>query len=410
MSFQNFPLSPNILKAVAAKGYETPTEIQLKAIPKILAGFDIRASAPTGTGKTASFLLPALNLCTQPPKIPGKGPRILILSPTRELAMQIAAEAEVYSRFLKKVCTICISGGVSYHPQLKNLSRPHEVLIATPGRLQDLIDRKKVNLSRVEMVVLDEADRMLDMGFIGPVEKIVAKTPTERQTLLFSATMKGSVLKLSEKLLTRPLDIVVQKEKENRGQIQERLHYVDNIAHKNRILEHILKQDDCETAIIFTSTKRHAAQLALDLTDRGHKAAVLHGDIKQNQRTKTVAKLRKGLINILVATDVAARGIDVPDISHVINFDLPTFAEDYVHRIGRTGRAGAEGTALSFAASRDAGMLRKIEQFTGHKLSVVEIAGLEAKKPQQTQFKRRKKSAPQRARKNDRPQFSRRKR
>ncbi len=377
MTFKNFDLDSQILKAVGEAGYSEPTKIQIKAIPEILKGSDIRGSAQTGTGKTAAFLLPALNRLIIPSPKSGKGPRILILAPTRELAMQIAEQSEKYSKHLNRVKTVCVYGGVPYHKQVPKLSRPYDILIATPGRLIDFMNQRKISFSRVEMLVLDEADRMLDMGFVDPVEQIAAATPSTRQTLLFSATMQGSVTKLSERLLNNPKDIIVDADRAKHDNIDQSLYYVDDLHHKNRLLDHILKDDGLEYSIVFTSTKRHAAQLVEELKDKGHQAAALHGDMNQRQRTRTIAQLRNGKIRILVATDVAARGIDVQSITHIINFDLPQSAEDYVHRIGRTGRAGSKGKALSFAAGRDAQMVKKIESFAGQKISVVEIAGLE---------------------------------
>jgi superfamily II DNA/RNA helicase len=377
MTFDTLSLHPKILKAVTLAGYTEPTKIQLKAIPKILSGFDIRASAQTGTGKTAAFLLPALNRLTAPSSKPGKGPRVLILVPTRELAMQIAEQAEKYSKYLHQVKTVCVVGGVPYPAQLQKLSRPYDILIATPGRLIDFINRRKVDFSRLELLVLDEADRMLDMGFVEPVEQIVAATPSSRQTLMFSATLEGSVIKLSDKLLNKPMEIVVHAKREKHENITQQLHYVDDLHHKNRLLDHILSEGSVSNAIVFTSTKRQANQLVGELHDKGYQVGALHGDMNQSRRTRTITQLKNGKIRILVATDVAARGIDVQSITHIINYDLPRNVEDYVHRIGRTGRAGAQGTALSFAAGRDVLLVKKIKEFTGQDIDIVEIAGLE---------------------------------
>lgn len=386
MTFDNLSLHPKILQAVSDSGYSTATEIQLRVIPKVLKGFDLRASAQTGTGKTAAFLLPALDRLMTPPAKGGKGPRVLIVVPTRELAMQISTQAEKYSKYLHQIKTVSIWGGVPYHSQLKKLARPYDILIATPGRLIDLIERGKINFPRLEILILDEADRMLDMGFIEPVEQIVALTPSTRQTLLFSATLQGSVVKLSERLLNKPMEIIVRPSQEENNNIKQKLHYVDDLYHKNRILNHILKEDGVDYSIVFTSTKRHAAQLVEELRDDGFQAAALHGDMNQRQRTRTIGQLRDGKIRVLVATDVAARGIDILAITHVINFDLPHIVEDYVHRIGRTGRAGAQGTALSFVGGRDAHIVKKIEQFTGTQIDVCEIAGLEPR-PKKAGFK-----------------------
>ena len=378
MTFYELNLHSNILKSLDEAGYSEPTKIQSKAIPKVIKGFDIRASAQTGSSKTAAFLLPALHKLVTPSNKPPKGPRLLVLVPTRELGIQIAEQAEKYSKYLKKVKTVCISGGVSYHSQQKKLSRPYDILIATPGRLIDFINQKKINFSRLEMLVLDEADRMLDMGFLEPVEQIVKHTPKERQTLLFSATLQGPILQLSERLLHKPMDLVVHTEQEKHENITQNLHFVDNLSHKNRLLHHVLSDKDVEHAIVFTATKRHADRLVETLRENGHKAGALHGDMNQRQRTRTITQLRSGKINVLVATDVAARGIDVKSISHVINFDLPRNVEDYVHRIGRTGRAGAQGKALSFAAGQDKPLVKKIEKFTGQAIAVVEYEGFEA--------------------------------
>ncbi len=386
MTFDKFNLHPQVLKAVAEVGYSEPTQIQSQAIPNVLQGLDIRASAQTGTGKTAAFLLPALHRLTLPATRPGRGgPRVLILVPTRELAMQVAVQAEKYSKYLHRLQTVCVVGGVPYPTQMRKLSRPYDILIATPGRLIDFIDRGKIDFSRLEMLVLDEADRMLDMGFVEPVEQIVARTPANRQTLLFSATLKGEVIKLSDRLLNKPMDIMIQAEQTTNENVQQKLYYVDDLYHKNRLLDHLLSEGGVDNAIVFTSTKRHADQLTDELHEKGYRVASLHGDMSQRHRTRTIGELRKGKISILVATDVAARGIDVRSITHVINFDLPRNVEDYVHRIGRTGRAGASGIALSFAAGRDALLVKKIEEFTRQSIDIAEIAGMEPRiKPHTT--------------------------
>ncbi len=380
MTFNSLSLDPKILKALTESGYTEPTKIQEKAIPRILEGVDIRASAQTGTGKTAAFLLPTLNhLATREAK-PGRGPRVLIVAPTRELAMQIAGQTVKYSKYLHRTKEVCICGGVSYQIENRKLSRPYDILIATPGRLLDYMKQRRIDLSRVEMLVLDEADRMLDMGFLEPVRDIVAALPKDRQTLLFSATLQGKIMKVSEEFLNNPEDIVIHVEREKHENITQNLFYVDNMGHKNRILDHILSQEDVKHTIVFSATKRHADQLVQELREKGYKAAPLHGDMSQNQRTRTTFKLREGKIQVLVATDVAARGLDVNLLTHVVNFDLPRNVEDYVHRIGRTGRAGAKGTALSFAASRDSSLVHRIEKFTGQPIDVKEIEGLEPSK------------------------------
>lgn len=368
MQFNEIIDHPGILSAIEELGHTTPTPIQAMTIPEAIKGCDLLASAQTGTGKTAAFLIPALLKMTQPSPIPGKGPRVLILVPTRELACQVKAEAIKYSKHLAKVKTVCIYGGVPYSVQFKELSRHYELLVATPGRLIDHIERGKVDFSRIEMLVLDEADRMLDMGFIGAVEQIADMMPKDRQTLFFSATFKKNVINLSKKLLNNPKEIQASHPHEKHQNIDQRLLKANNLEHKYSLLDTLLGDSSMSQVIVFTSTKRQADTLMERLSDSGEEVGVLHGDIKQRQRTKTVMKLKDGEIRVLVATDVAARGIDIPTISHVINFDLPSFAEDYVHRIGRTGRAGAKGIAFSFVSKREIHLIKEIEKFTGQKL------------------------------------------
>ncbi len=293
--------------------------------------------------------------------------------------MQVANEAVKYSKYLNRVKTVCIYGGAPYPIQNRQLSRPYEILVATPGRLIDHMDRGKINLNRVEMLILDEADRMLDMGFVGPVEKIAEETPKNRQTLMFSATLKGSVIKLSQKLLNKPMEINVEPEYDATENIEQLLHPTDGLKHKQELLTHLLSDPLLNQVIVFTSTKRYADELVDKLFEGGFKAAALHGDMNQRQRTRTILRIRHGEVKILVATDVAARGIDIQSISHVINFDLPNNVEDYVHRIGRTGRAGAKGTAYSFVASKEMSFVRRIEEFTGQKIKPFLIPGLEPK-------------------------------
>ena len=405
MTFHSFDLNPNILKAIAEAGYTQPTPIQLEAIPHVLTGRDIRGSAHTGTGKTAAFLVPALHrLATTKPQ-QGKGPRLLILVPTRELGMQIAGQAEKYSTHMPRMRTLCIGGGVPYSKQLPKLSRPYDILVATPGRLIDFMHRKKISLERLDMLVLDEADRMLDMGFVQPVEEIVAAAPSSRQTLLFSATLEGSVKKLSQRILRDPVDVTIESHETQHANIDQKLHYVDTLSHKTSLLDHILSDNDVYTAIIFTSTKRYADQLVAELGEKGHRAGALHGDMNQRQRSRTIASLQKGKIRILVATDVAARGIHVDSITHVINFDLPFHPEDYVHRIGRTGRAGAKGTALSFASPRDRGIVKQIERFTKRPFDIVTIPGLEPKQREERPFRKKPRKRPFAATSPKRPHF-----
>jgi superfamily II DNA/RNA helicase len=382
LSFESLNLDPTILRAVLEAGYDTPTGVQAQAIPPALEGRDIMASAQTGTGKTAAFTLPALNLLATPHPLKSRGPRILVLTPTRELAAQVNEAARKYGKYIR-ARTVSIVGGMPYPLQNKLLSQPLDILVATPGRFIDHMERGRIDLSRLQMLVLDEADRMLDMGFMPDVERICEALPKERQTLLFSATLDG-IMHIGKQFLNNPITIQVAGQKQKHENIEQRLHFVDDMNHKNKLLEHLLIEPDVNQAIIFTSTKRHADLLAEDLYAAGHKTAALHGDMTQGARNRTLTKLRQGDVKVLVATDVAARGIDVQGISHVINYDLPKFSEDYVHRIGRTGRAGKQGTAISFASNVDRHLLRKIEQYTGQKLEATVIAGFEPKRAMKT--------------------------
>ena len=379
LSFESLNLDPAILRAIEESGYTTPTAIQAQAIPEVIAGHDLMASAQTGTGKTAAFMLPALNLLATPHESKSRGPRILVLTPTRELAAQVNEAARKYGKFLR-ARTVSIVGGMPYPLQNKLLSQPLDILVATPGRLLDHMERGRIDLSRLQMLVLDEADRMLDMGFLPDVERICEQLTAERQTLLFSATLDGDIARIAKQILKNPKTIQVAAQREKHANIEQRLHYVDDMTHKNKLLEHLLIAPEVNQVIIFTSTKRHADVLAEDLYAAGHKTAALHGDMTQGARNRTLTKLRHGDVKVLVATDVAARGIDVHGITHVINYDLPKFAEDYVHRIGRTGRAGNTGIAISFASNIDRHILRKIEQFTGNTMSPAVIEGFEPKR------------------------------
>ena len=378
MSFEQLNLHPALLHALQEAGYTEPTPIQAEAIPEIMAGRDLLASAQTGTGKTAAFTLPGLNLLATPHPSRSRGPRILVLVPTRELAQQVNDAARKYGRFLR-ARTVSIVGGMPYPLQNKLLSQPIDILVATPGRLLDHMERGRIDFSRLQMLVLDEADRMLDMGFMPDVERITSALPGERQPLLFSATLEGDIARIAKQILRDPRTIQIAAQQAKHENIEQRLHMVDDMGHKNKLLEHLLIAPEVNQAIVFTSTKRHAELLSEDLIAAGHRAAALHGDMTQGARNRTLTKLRHGDVNVLVATDVAARGIDVAGISHVINYDLPKFAEDYVHRIGRTGRAGRNGVAISFASHSERFALRKIEQFTGHRMEPAIIPGLEPK-------------------------------
>ena len=375
MTFEELNLSPATLKAINDCGYTTPTPIQEQAIPLVMAGQDLIATAQTGTGKTAAFVLPALERLTVPSEIRSKGPRILVLTPTRELAGQVMDAARTYGRGTKLRCG-SILGGMPYREQLRLLSAPVDLIVATPGRLLDHLERGSVRLDRLEMLVLDEADRMLDMGFSEDMEKIVSRAPSDRQTLMFTATMDNTVVKLAEKMLRNPQRIELAVRTSSHALIEQRLHVADSLHHKKELLRHLISDGNLTRAIIFSATKRDADDLARELTNSGHQAAALHGDMNQFARNKTIERMRRGSIRLLVATDVAARGLDVNGISHVINFDLPRFAEDYVHRIGRTGRAGASGIAISFVSSSELNYLERIERFIGKKLPEQNIEGL----------------------------------
>ncbi|GAB3250444.1 DEAD/DEAH box helicase [Chitinimonas naiadis] len=379
VSFADLGLAQPILETLITSGYTEPTPVQAAAIPMLLQRRDVMASAATGTGKTAAFMLPALNFLTEKTEKPGRGPRILVLSPTRELAAQIKAAAETYGKQIRHAKVVSVVGGMPYPLQIKLLSSPVEILVATPGRLIDLMDRGRIDLGRLEMLVLDEADRMLDLGFRDDIAHIATKLPKERVTALFSATLDGDIATIAQSLLNNPERIEIAPPPKRQEQIVEKLHYADDITHKAKLLDRILEDEAVGQAIIFIATKLDAADLSDRLLGQGKKAAALHGDMPQRERTRTLARLKKGEIDVLVATDVAARGIDVAGITHVVNFDLPKFAEDYVHRIGRTGRAGRDGIAISFAAKHEVPALRRIEKFVGRKLNPYQLEGLEAR-------------------------------
>jgi len=384
MSFSQLNLDPKISKAIT---YSTPTDIQSRCIPEILNGKDIVASAQTGTGKTAAFILPSLQLLsvgrsnaqkTNMPKSKAK-PRILILTPTRELATQITQAAATYGKFMN-LNIVSLVGGMSYYQQIRNLSRPVDIIVATPGRLLDHIRSQRVDLSQIEILIFDEADRMLDMGFIDDVKAIAKNTPTDRQTLLFSATVDGKLDNIIRQLLKNPVRIDLSQEKMAPAKIRQELYLTDHEQHKLRLLQYFLDEQNIYKSIIFTATKINADKLARMLRDKNYAAAALHGDLKQNVRNRTLDQLRQGKVQILVATDVAARGIDIDDITHVFNYDLPKFSEDYVHRIGRTGRAGRKGIAISFALPDDNRHVKRIERYIGQTLQQNTIAGLEPTK------------------------------
>jgi ATP-dependent RNA helicase RhlE len=376
MTFAELNLSAPLIKAIADCGFSEPTPIQAQAIPQALAGRDLIASAQTGTGKTAAFMLPALERLQQPVRNSKGAPRVLVLTPTRELAGQVLDATRTFGRHVR-FTSATLLGGMPYKVQFQALAKPLDLVVATPGRLIDHLNRGSIDLSRVEILVLDEADRMLDMGFKEDVAKISAATPAGRQTLLFTATMDQAMTELARGLLKDPVRIAVATEKVTAENIEHRLHVTDNLQHKQRLLQHLVADHQVRQAIIFSATKRDADSLARELTAQGHCTAALHGDMNQGARQRTIRDLRRGRIRLLVATDVAARGLDVAGISHVINFDLPKFAEDYVHRIGRTGRAGASGVAISFVSGSDLGSLQRIQRYIGRDLPRQVIPGLE---------------------------------
>ncbi len=397
-AFAALGLSPEIVSALTAAGYVEPTPVQQRAIPAGLAGRDLLVSSPTGSGKTAAFMLPAIERFAQLQKAPASQPRdsggdrrarrgppvarpnLLVLTPTRELAMQVTTAASTYGKHLRRLRTVSILGGVAYGQQLMLLAKNPEILVATPGRLLDHLQRGRIDLSQLQMLVLDEADRMLDMGFIDDIETIVAATPASRQTMLFSATLDGKIGSLTSRLLRDPERIEIRHRAESNSNIAQTVHFVDDRDHKDRLLDHLLRDTGLDQAIVFTATKNEADQLAGRLADAGFASAALHGDLPQGARNRTIRALRERRLRVLVATDVAARGIDIPGITHVFNYDLPKFAEDYVHRIGRTGRAGRSGTAVSLVHHAEQGALKRIERFVRSPLPVNVVEGFEPRK------------------------------
>lgn len=377
MSFSELGLDPLILKSVLDSGYENATPVQQQAIPAALTGRDLLVSSHTGSGKTAAFLLPSIQRLLAEPTVKSIGPRVLVLTPTRELALQVEKSAMKYGKELRRFRTACLVGGAPYGLQLKRLSTPVDVVVATPGRLIDHLERGKIDFSRLEVLVLDEADRMLDMGFVDDIQAIAARCPAERQTLLFSATLDGVVGNLARELTRDAQRIEIEAVPHKEAKIEQRLLFADNMDHKTRLLDALLRDVDLTQAIVFAATKKSAEEISDLLSDSGFAADSLHGDMQQGQRNRALQRLRDGRTRVLVATDVAARGIDVATISHVINFDLPRQAEDYVHRIGRTGRAGRTGIAVSFAGMREVGLVKNIERYTGNRIDVHTLPGLE---------------------------------
>ena len=379
MSFSTLGLDSSLLDNLARLGYAEATPVQAAAIPAVLAGGDLLVSSQTGSGKTAAFVLPGLQRLRTAPALPGKGPRMLVLTPTRELAMQVQKATHGYCSG-QKLLTACLVGGVPFGKQLPMVRRAVDIVIATPGRLKDHLDRGSVDLKRVELLVLDEADRMLDMGFQEEIDAILARAPLERQTLLFSATLAGVVGRLAERVTRNPKRVEISRREEPKPDITQHALLADDDAHKGRMLDALLRETDVEQALVFTAMKRTAAELTVSLVGKGFTAGALHGDMHQSDRTRTLNQLRDGRMRVLVATDVAARGIDVPGINLVVNYDAPRQACDYVHRIGRTGRAGRAGIAVTFIGQADRSLVRQIERFTGNKVSMMEIEGLEPRR------------------------------
>ncbi len=371
-TFSTLSLAEPIAKAVAAEGYTTPTPIQAQAIPPLLAGKDLVGIAQTGTGKTAAFALPILDrLAREPRSLRPKSPRVLILAPTRELASQIAASFFAYGRFIK-VSVAVVFGGTPINRQIRDLQRGVDVLVATPGRLIDLIDRKAVMLNSVEVAVLDEADQMLDLGFIHALRTIMPLTPKTRQTLLFSATMPNAIAALADQYQNHPVRVAVAPVATTAERVSQFATFVRQ-ADKQGLLTLTLQDKSVSRALIFTRTKHGADKVVRSLEKSGLRAAAIHGNKSQPQREKALEAFRAGRTPFLVATDIAARGLDIDAVSHVINYDVPNVAEQYVHRIGRTARAGADGVAISFVADDERGYLRDIERLTRQRITLAPL-------------------------------------
>lgn len=387
MKFEDLGLNDKLLKAINDCGYDSPTPIQEQAIPHILMARDVVGLAQTGTGKTAGFTLPMIEIL-EGGRAKARMPRSLILSPTRELAAQIAENFDLYGKYCKLEKALLV-GGVSMDEQIKKLDRGVDVLIATPGRLLDLFDRGKILLSDIKILVIDEADRMLDMGFIPDIEKIAGLLSPMRQTLLFSATMPDEIQKLTKKFLSNPREVSVAPPASTADKVKQFLvwtHYKE----KETTLKNIIEQEDVKTAFIFCNRKRDIGGLTRYLKNNGYAAAQMHGDMVQSARMKTLEEFKAGEVTLLVCSDVAARGIDIDDISHVFNFDVPLNPDDYVHRIGRTGRAGKEGRAWTLATNRDEELVDKVKKLIKIDLEEPDIGQKKKKAPQ----KKAEKSSP----------------
>jgi ATP-dependent RNA helicase RhlE len=382
MTFRNLGLSTDLLRAVADQGYTEPTPIQQQAIPAILQGQDIFASAQTGTGKTAGFTLPLLQLLgtTNPNKV-HRTPRALILTPTRELADQVNHSVKTYGKYLSLRSAV-VYGGVGIGPQIQMLRRGVDILVATPGRLLDHLGQKTLSLSQIEILVLDECDRMLDMGFIHDIRKILATLPPSRQTLMFSATFSKAIQQLANTLLKSPTQIEVAPRNTAAQQVEQVVHPVDR-DRKRELLSYMIGFHNWQQVLVFTRTKHGANRLAEQLAKDGLKTTAIHGNKSQAARTRALQDFKQGKVRVLVATDVASRGLDIDQLPHVVNFELPNVPEDYVHRIGRTGRAGNEGRAVSLVCSDEYPLLKDIERLLNQTLAKEVIAGYEPTSPAQ---------------------------
>nr|WP_320116479.1 DEAD/DEAH box helicase [uncultured Desulfuromonas sp.] len=374
--FNDLGLSAELLRAVADQGYSEPTPIQAQAIPAVLNGGDILAAAQTGTGKTAGFTLPVLQRLSETPLSAERRPvRALVLTPTRELAAQVGASVSDYGKYLPLRSAV-VFGGVKINPQISQLRKGVDILVATPGRLLDHVAQKTVDLSKVDILILDEADRMLDMGFIRDIRKILALLPTQRQNLLFSATFSDDIKRLADSLLKTPTLIEVARRNTASEQVEQRVHLIEK-SRKRELLSHMIGSQNWQQVLVFTRTKRGANRLAQQLEKDGLKSTAIHGNKTQGARTKALADFKAGRARVLVATDIAARGLDIDQLPHVVNYELPDVPEDYVHRIGRTGRAGREGKAISLVCSEEKKQLRDIEKLLKRPITKEVVAGYE---------------------------------
>jgi len=379
MLFEELGLSPEILAGIESQGYTTPTPIQEKAIPVVLARHDILAGAQTGTGKTAAFVLPLLHLLKSTHSNNGTRPRALVLAPTRELAAQVGQSVKTYGKGLHLRSTI-IYGGVGFQPQVSQLRKGVDIVIGTPGRLLDLANQRILDLSQIEFLIMDEADRMLDMGFIHDVRKIINLIPKKRQTLFFSATYSREVKKLADTILNNPKTVEIERKSLAAENIEQRLFYVPK-PRKSALLTRLIKDGEWKQALVFTRTKHGANKLTKQLEQVGIRATAIHGNKSQSQRTRALANFKDNRVRILVATDVAARGLDIDQLPHVVNYDLPQVAEDYVHRIGRTGRAGYTGEAVSLVSEDEGKLLYAIERLIKKEITVSTAEGFSIPKP-----------------------------